>query len=580
MENDSMNILIVDDDVVDREMILRILKRSKIQCNITEIETVDAAINILNESVFDIILLDYNLPQRNGVALLLELKNMPSHKDLAVIMMSTSKADDLALNSINAGAQDFLVKTEINVFRLQRAILSAQARACLENELVQSHQRTKDLAEHDSLTGLSNRYFFDNHLNNQIKLHSESNNKLALILIDLDHFKYINDNYGHDVGDQLLIEVAKRIQSVLRKNELLARLGGDEFSVTLTNLNDIADANKIAERIIEALALPFKINNNSFTSAASVGISVYPHDSTNAKELFKYADIAMYRSKQNGRSQLSFFDIKMKEAFLACFVIENTLRTAIDNEDFYLHYQPVIDSNTGELSGVEALIRYDIDDIRQNPDSFIPIAEKSRLIIEIGQWVILQAIKQLSLWNRHYTNSLTMAINLSSAQLDDEKLIEHIKYCLELYNVKANKIEFELTETALIVEQESSNKTIQDISDLGCKISLDDFGTGFSSISHLHRFPINIVKIDKSLMPSASTEYNIKKLLTGLVAMIQSLDLKIIAEGVETKDDLDFCTSLSVDKIQGYYYDKPLTAEELEVKYLQRDLINNRQNIG
>jgi len=570
-ESDSMNILIVDDDIVDREVILRILKRSKILCNITEVETVDAALAILHENIFDIILLDYNLPQRNGIDLLLELKVMPNHKDLAVIMMSTSKADDLALNSINAGAQDFLVKTEINAFRLQRAILSSQARACLENELIESHQRTKSLAEHDSLTGLSNRYFFDNHLSNEIKQHQEDKKKIALLLIDLDHFKYVNDNYGHDVGDQLLIEVAKRIQSVLRRNELLARLGGDEFSVTLTNLHDIADANSIGERIIEALTLPFEINNNSFTSAASIGISVYPSDSEDAKELFKYADIAMYRSKHNGRNQLSFFDIKMKEVFLEGFVIENTLRTAIDNQDFYLHYQPVIDSNSGKLSGVEALVRYDIDGITQNPDSFIPVAEKSRLIIEIGQWVILQAIKQLSEWNKKHKLQLTMAINLSSAQLNDEQLIAHIKSCLNLYQVVASSIEFELTETALIVEQENSNKMIQNISDLGCKISLDDFGTGFSSISHLHSFPIDIVKIDKSLMPSASAEYNIKKLLTGLVAMIQSLDLKIIAEGVETKDDLDFCTKLCVDRIQGYYYDKPLTTNEFEVKYFQKE---------
>ena len=565
-----MNILIVDDDVVDREMISRILKRSKIVCSITEVDSVDTAINILNETIFDIILLDYNLPQRNGIDLLLELKVMPNHKNLAVIMMSTSKADDLALNSINAGAQDFLVKTEINLFRLQRAILSAQARTCLENELSESHQRTKELAEHDCLTGLSNRYFFDNHLSNEIEKHKENKNKIALLLIDLDHFKYVNDNYGHDVGDQLLIEVSKRISSVLRKSELLARLGGDEFSVTLTNLQHISDANRIAERIIKALALPFEINNNSFISAASIGISVYPNDSENAKELFKYADIAMYRSKNNGRNQLSFFDVKMKELFLEGFVIENTLRTAIDNQDFYLHYQPVIDAKSEQLSSVEALIRYDIDDIKQTPDSFIPVAEKSRLIIEIGQWVISKAIEQLSFWNQLYPHQLTMAINLSPVQLNDEGLIEHIKCCLDLYNVPADKIEFELTETALIVEQENCNKIIQGISDLGCRISLDDFGTGFSSISHLHSFPIDIVKIDKSLMPSASTEYNIKRLLTGLVAMIQSLDLKIIAEGVETKDDLDLCTKLSVDRIQGYYYDKPLTNSEIEAKYLQQ----------
>lgn len=563
-----MNILIVDDDVIDRKMIARALSRSNIFCNITEVEMVDEAIDILTHTSFDIVLLDYNLPQRNGIDLLVELKEIPNTQNIVVIMMSTSSEDHFALDSINAGAQDFLVKTEINTFRLQRAIVNAQARSHLEKELLQSHQRTKELAEKDNLTGLANRYYFDESLNQEIKRQQRDKNKLALLLIDLDYFKYVNDNYGHDIGDKLLIAVTKRINACLRGNELFARLGGDEFAITLTNLHTTFDASIVAERIISALKKPFEIDDYIITSGASIGISICPNDSTDVTELFRYADIAMYRSKSDGRNKVSFFEIKMQETFLENFLIENRLRTAIQNDDFYLLYQPVIDSKSKKISGVEALIRYEINGIIQSPDVFIPVAEKSRLIIEIGRWVILQAVKQLSRWHHKLNSALTMSINLSSVQLLDEGLIEYIDNCLNSHQVNASYIEFELTETALLVEQENSTKMIQAISDLGCKISLDDFGTGFSSISHLHSFPIDIVKIDKSLMPSASSRNNTTRFLRGLIVMIQSLELDIIAEGIETEVDLDLCLTLAVNKLQGYYFDKPLAVKELESSYL------------
>jgi len=563
-----MNILIVDDDIIDREMIVRALKRSNIFCNITEVELVDQAVELLTHTAFDVVLLDYNLPQRQGIELLIELKDMPATKKAVVIMISTSKEDDLAIDSINAGAQDFLVKTEINAFRLQRAIANAQVRASLEKELLQSHQRTKELAERDNLTGLANRYYFDESLSLEIKKQRRQNDILALLLIDLDYFKYVNDNYGHDVGDQLLIAVTKRINGCLRGSELFARLGGDEFAITLTNLETNYGATIVAKRIIDALKKPFKIGAHIISSGASIGISLCPSDSVDVKELFKYADIAMYRSKSDGRNQFSFFEAKMQQDFLGSFLIENQLRSAIKNNDFYLLYQPVMNSQNKKFSGVEALIRYDIDNIIQRPDIFIPIAEKSRLIVEIGRWVILEAIKQLSSWHQTHDATLTMSINISSVQLSDEGLIDFIVSCLNSHGVNANKIEFELTETALLVEHENSSKMIQGISDLGCKISLDDFGTGFSSISHLHSFPIDIVKIDKSLMPSSSPKKDIKPILAGLIVMIQSLELDIIAEGIETEIDLNVCVELKINKMQGYYFDKPLPANELASRYL------------
>ncbi|MEG3755716.1 putative bifunctional diguanylate cyclase/phosphodiesterase [Psychromonas arctica] len=563
-----MNILIVDDDKIDRAMIVRALSRSNILCNITQVDMVDRALEVLAHTAFDVVLLDYNLPQRNGIELLIELKDMPAKEDTVVIMMSTSKEDELATNSINAGAQDFLLKTEINTFRLQRAIANAQVRASLEKELLRSHQRTKELAERDNLTGLANRYYFDESLCHEIKKQQREHSQLGLLLIDLDYFKYVNDNYGHDVGDQLLIAVTQRITNCLRGSEIFARLGGDEFAITLTNLESAFGASTVAKRIIESLQKPFEIGTHVISSSASIGIALCPNDSNDVKELFKFADIAMYRSKSDGRSQFCFFEAKMQETFLENFLIENQLRNALTNNDFYLLYQPVIGSKNGKITGVEALIRFDIEGVIQRPDIFIPVAEKSRLIIDIGRWVITESVKQLSIWQIAQTATLTMSINLSSIQLTDEGLIDYIKSTLITHNVLPSQIEFELTETALLVEQENSAKVIENISKLGCKISLDDFGTGFSSISHLHRFPINTVKIDKSLMPSALAKDNTKPFLTGLVVMIQSLDLGIVAEGIETEVDFNLCINLGVDKMQGYYFDKPLNVSEIESNYL------------
>lgn len=564
-----MNVLIVDDDIVDRELAIRTLKRSDIQCDFCEVESVNDALEKLESTSFDAILLDYNLPLRNGIELLQELKNDPDKHDIPVVMMSSSQEDELALNCINAGAQDFLIKSEINVFRLQRAVVNAQARADLEKKLYDSYQRSKELAEHDSLTGLSNRYHFDKSLGRDIKSSQRDNSILALLLIDLDHFKYVNDNFGHDIGDLLLIEVVERISSCLRGNELFSRLCGDEFAITLTSSKSIHSATTVAQRIINALNAPFYIENHCISSGASIGISIYPWDSRDEKELFKFADIAMYRAKNKGRNQFSFFEEEMQTEFLAQFNVENQLRAAITNRDFSLHYQPVLDPQNQQLTGVEALIRWEVNGELVSPDKFIPIAEKSRLILDIGKLVFQQAIQQIAAWNKTISPPITMAINISAVQLTDEYLLEYIRNSLTQYDVAASLIEVEITETALIIDPEKTAKIIQQISDLGCKISLDDFGTGFSSLSHLHSFPIDTVKIDKALMPNnTSSQSKMKRLLKGLVLMIKSLDLQIVAEGVETELDAALCVELEINRVQGFYFEKPLPADAFKNKYL------------
>jgi|GEM_PF-558082 len=563
-----MDILIVDDDMVDREHIKRILKRGDRNCAILEAESVDEGLALLTKHVYDVILLDCNLPQRDGIELLKELKQNTSYSSTAVIMMSTSEDEKLALDCLNAGAQDFITKQEISTFRLRRAILNAQTRFNLEQALVKSYQKVKLLAEHDSLTGLANRHLFDESLKLSVTKNERESSNIALILIDLDHFKYVNDNHGHDVGDQLLIKVVNRIRSCLRGTELFARLGGDEFAITINQLGNPEDANLVAMRIINVLHKPFIIGEATVKSGASIGISLHPNDGKTSEELFKHADIAMYRAKKNGRNQYSFFESKMKEQFLARYIIENKLHKALANKEFILYYQPIFEPGTAKLLGFETLIRWQRNNKFLSPDEFIPIAESSGLIVEIGGWIITEAIQQISLWNIGRLKPLTLAINLSPVQLGAPNLVKLIDSCLLENNLKPELIEFELTETALLIDSETTRRVIESISNLGCRLALDDFGTGFSSLSHLSQFPIDSVKIDKSITMGVSSQGQTERIAAGLVAMIQSLGMESIAEGVESAQHLTWCKENGVNKVQGYFFERPLPIEQVETNYL------------
>lgn len=561
-----MNILIVDDDIVDRESIKRTLGRSTTQFNFVETESVDEALAALLEQKFDAILLDYRMPKRDGIELLLELRNASLDISVAVIMLSNSEETELALECVRAGAQDFLLKSEVSTSRLNRAIVQAQVRFELEQKLHVSYQETKKLAEHDTLTGLYNRYSFEEALQLSILQKARDNTKLALTLFDLDNFKFINDNYGHHIGDEILIQVSQRVSDCLRGNEVFARLGGDEFAIILSNLHTIDNATRVTKRILNSLDEPFNISGIVINMTASIGIAIYPDNTLNANELLKHADIAMYRSKKLGRNQICYFEDEMQKQFLQRYQVEANLIGAVVRNEFILHYQPIFETATSNVIGFEALIRWNFQDELLYPDSFITIAECSRVIIDIGRWVIEQAIYQLSIWNLRESKSYMIAINLSSVQLSDRNLVQFIKDALKKYHVSPKLIELELTETALLENSKQAIKTLESLSDLGCRIALDDFGSGFSSVSHLQNFPITTVKIDKSLI-LASGEEKTQALIAGLSAMLHSLSLVIVAEGIENEQILQLCQQLKIQRAQGYYFSKPLDVKNIEEKY-------------
>ncbi len=306
-----MEILIVDDDQVDRTHIKRALRRSDTKCEVTEVENVDSAASALQKNCFDAILLDYNMPQRNGLELLHEVRSENLKKSSAIIMMSTSEDEELAMECLQAGAQDFIAKSDITGYRLRRAILGAKARFDMEQKLKESYFKVKQLAEQDDLTKLANRYLFDDSLKRIILNNNRKEYKIALILFDLDHFKYVNDTHGHDVGDKLLQMVVKRIYTCLRGGELFSRLGGDEFAIILNHIKQVGEVESVALRILKILEPPFVIGEACIDMAASIGISIYPDSSNSATEIFKRADIAMYKAKNLGRNQMAFFEDEM-----------------------------------------------------------------------------------------------------------------------------------------------------------------------------------------------------------------------------------------------------------------------------
>jgi len=566
-----LNVLIVDDDKVDQELVLRALRKSHLDVSIDTAKTVDEGLDLYQEHSYDIILLDYRMPERDGTEMIYELTQLPTSSNTAIVMMSSSEDEKLAIDCLKAGAHDFLMKSEVTGVRLRRAVLQAKARFELEQQLAESYKKVKILAESDPLTGLSNRAYFEHSLRINIVNNIRDKHKIALLLIDLDNFKFINDTYGHDVGDRLLLLVVDSIKSCLRGNELFARLGGDEFSICLSNLDTAEDASKVATRVVETLTKPFLINESEIHSTASVGISIYPDNATDFEELFKQADIAMYRAKKLGRSRVCFFEEEMQEQFYLRALLEKELKQAQELRQFLLHYQPILNPKNKTLFGFEALIRWGVDGRLRSPRDFVPVAEQTQQMVSIGRWIIKTAISSLGKFNQGRENLLVMTINLSTIQFHDVKLVDYIQKCLIEYKVAPSLVAFELTESAFSEKSHHSINIIRELDKLGCKIALDNFGKGSSSVNHLKKYPISLIKLDRSLMPKNLNDSQNMALIKGLTVMLQLLKREVVAEGVETEAHIAVCSELGINLMQGFYFSEAKGYEEIVQDYLQLD---------
>ena len=425
-------------------------------------------------------------------------------------------------------------------------------------------ERIRFLAQHDALTSLPNRSLLQDRLLQAIASAQRVQDQVAVLFLDLDHFKTINDSLGHHVGDHLLQQVALRLTECVRASDTVSRQGGDEFVIVLVQVKDPSDAAHIAQNMLAAVARPYDIDGLELHVTPSIGIAIYPDDGQTTGALIKNADAAMYLAKDNGRNNYQYFTQDLNTRAFERLSLENSLRRALERGEFLLHYQPQIDLKSGDIIGMEALIRWQKEDFGLvAPDRFIPIAEESGLIVAIGEWVIGEACRQNRAWQDAGLPAIPVAVNLSALQFRQKDLEQSIARALESSALPARYLELELTESVIMKGAESAVAALQRLKAMGMLLSIDDFGTGYSSLSYLKRFPIDKLKIDRSFVRDVTTDPDDAAIARAVIAMAHSLRLKVIAEGVETQAQSDFLRQERCDEIQGYLFSKPLPAAEM-----------------
>lgn len=434
--------------------------------------------------------------------------------------------------------------------------------AALERD--DAKKRLTYLAENDSLTHLPNRWFLNNYLHAAISRSASAPSAISVMFIDLDRFKTVNDTMGHSVGDELLIQASRRLEEYLDDDSLVARLGGDEFSVVVTQpVYSASSIKSLATHIVDALAKPFNLRGQDIFVSASVGIANYPFDGDDAGVILKHADTAMYHAKKSGRNNFKFYTAEMNQSAVKRLQTETLLRGALDRDEFILHFQPKVSLTDGSISGLEALLRWNHPELGLvSPADFIPMLEDTGLIIPVGEWVIRKVCETLKGWEDNNLGVVPIAINLSARQLQVKGLAKIVRHILEEYGINPALLEFELTESVLMIEPESAVEILREIKSYGIGLSVDDFGTGYSSLAYLKRFPIDTLKIDRMFIKDITSNHEDAAITRAVIVLAHELDLNVIAEGVETFDQLELLVKHGCDQIQGYLFSKPVTSDE------------------
>jgi diguanylate cyclase (GGDEF)-like protein/PAS domain S-box-containing protein len=421
------------------------------------------------------------------------------------------------------------------------------------------------VAQHDVLTNLPNRALFNDRLSQAISLAERQSKQLAVLFVDLDQFKRINDSLGHSVGDRLLRSVARRLVACVRRTDTVSRLGGDEFLILLSQIEHSEDAAITARKILRAVAAPHVIDGKSLDVNVSIGGSTYPADAQNAETLVSYADVAMYEAKQQGRNSYQFFRTDMRARMATRVALERDLRCALGRNEFRLHYQPKVNFQTGQCTGMEALLRW------QHPErgllsaaTFVPIAEECGLIVAIGQWVLLEACRQARAWSDLGLKVLPVAVNVSAVEFRARDFLSGIRAVLIATGLDPQDLELELTEGVLMQDAESAVVTLLALKAMGVKLAVDDFGTGFSSFTYLRRFPVDTLKVDKSFVHEITEDSDGTTIVNAMINIGKSLKQRVVAEGVDTRSQLDFLQRHGCNEGQGYYFSHPITAEQVE----------------
>lgn len=545
-------VLVVDDDRSTRSALRHTLQRDGFR--VEEAADGAQALLMLKRMQPDVILMDAVMPVMDGFTACARVQELPNGRAIPVLMITALEDNSSVERAFAAGASDYIPKP------IHFAVLSQRVRRIIEAN--QAEKRIRHLAYNDLLTGLPNRALFIDQLGRRIDSARVVGESVAVLFLDLDRFKNVNDTLGHDVGDRLLVAVAQRIRRSVRNADCVARLGGDEFTVVLAEISGPNAAVAAAQNICRALATPFQIDGHDIFVTVSVGISMYPHDGTDVGTLLKHADTAMYRAKKTS-SGFQFFEASMERSISEHVRLESDLRRAIERNELEVFYQPQARADNGQIVGAEALLRWR-HPVRGmvSPAEFIPLAEETGLIIPMGEWVLRTACSQLRAWMSSGLPPLRVAVNLSVKQLLKKDFADMVELVLDDTGLPAGLLELEITESTLMEHAQGTLEVLHRLRALGVRLSIDDFGTGYSSLSYLKRFPINIIKIDQSFVREVPQDVDDAAIVTGIIALAHSLRLEVVAEGVETESQLAFLKERSCDLMQGYFLSKPLPAEQ------------------
>lgn len=553
----GQRVLVADDDRSIRAALSSMLQSGGYR--VYEAEDGHQVLELVERTNPDLILLDALMPGISGFDVCEELRRRPGLEQTPILIITALEDNDSIERAMAVGATDMIGKPI--VFQL----LKQRIDRLLETTRVKLHAR--HLAAHDALTGLANRTSLVERVDATIAS-TTSGRVSALLYVDLDRFKLINDSYGHDTGDLLLKAAADRITRCIRGNDVVARLGGDEFAILLTEINDAISAGSVAQKLLDRFAQPFSFLGTEVYVTPSIGISVCPKDGTDSTTLIKHADTAMYKAKEKG-NQYCYYQSGMDTAITNRLELESALRGAAERNEMVLHYQPQISLLDGTLIGAEALVRWHHPKRGLvPPDEFIPLAEETGFISQLGDWVLATACGQLKQWLESGYNPFQMSVNVSGRQLDQADIGEHISRIIEASGIDRRWVELEITESTVMQQAESAIRALTQMQDAGFGIAIDDFGTGYSSLSYLRRFPIHKLKIDRSFVMEAVDNEDDESIISGIIALAHGLRLKVTAEGVETEDQQALLRRLGCDYIQGYLISKPVPASEFEQKFL------------